>query len=131
MVRRLELPFRDVDWTRLGRAAATRPQAQATTSTIALVGKYIDLPDAYLSVTEALRAGGFANDAKVDDPLGRLGRLRRPARVRPRARAASTAICVPGGFGVRGIEGKLGALRYAREQQASRRSACAWACSAW
>lgn len=82
--------------------------------TVALVGKYIDLPDAYLSVTEALRAGGFANYAKVNikwvtsdscasdkDAAQNLGDV--------------DAICVPGGFGVRGIEGKLGALKYARE----------------
>ena len=84
--------------------------------TIALVGKYIDLPDAYLSVTEALRAGGFANYAKVNikwvtsdscandqDAAKNLGDV--------------DAICVPGGFGVRGIEGKLGALKYARENK--------------
>ncbi len=84
--------------------------------TVGLVGKYIDLPDAYLSVTEALRAGGFAHFAKVnikwvasDDCATENG--------------ASTnlndvdAICVPGGFGVRGIEGKLGALKYAREKK--------------
>ena len=84
--------------------------------TIALVGKYIDLPDAYLSVTEALRAGGFANYAKVNikwvtsdscasdkDAALNLGDV--------------DGICVPGGFGVRGIEGKLGALKYARENK--------------
>jgi len=84
--------------------------------TVALVGKYIDLPDAYLSVTEALRAGGFANYAKVNikwvtsdscatdkDAAANLGDV--------------DAICVPGGFGVRGIEGKLGALKYARENK--------------
>lgn len=82
--------------------------------TIALVGKYIDLPDAYLSVTEALKAGGFANQAKVsirwipsDDCQTPEGAARNLADV--------DGICVPGGFGVRGIEGKLGALRFARE----------------
>ena len=83
---------------------------------VGLVGKYIDLPDAYLSVTEALRAGGFANYVKVNikwvasdncatdkDAAANLGDL--------------DAICVPGGFGVRGIEGKLGALKYARENK--------------
>jgi len=84
--------------------------------TVGLVGKYVDLPDAYLSVTEALRAGGFANDAKIhikwipsDDcetPIGAAENLK-----------DVDAICVPGGFGVRGIEGKLGALTYARENK--------------
>jgi CTP synthase len=74
VVRRLGLPFRDVDWTVWGDLLE-RVHRPKQTVTVALVGKYIDLPDAYLSVTEALRAGGF---------------------------------------GVRGIEGKLGAIRYAR-----------------
>ena len=84
--------------------------------TVALVGKYIDLPDAYLSVTEALRAGGFANFAKVnikwvasDDCATESGAAANLGDV--------DAICVPGGFGVRGIEGKLGALTYARENK--------------
>jgi len=78
------------------------------------VGKYIDLPDAYLSVTEALRAGGFANDTKVkirwvpsDECETREGAVQSLDGV--------DAICVPGGFGIRGLEGKLGALKYARE----------------
>jgi CTP synthase len=84
--------------------------------TVGLVGKYVDLPDAYLSVTEALRAGGFANEAKIhikwipsDDcetPAGAAANL-----------SDVDAICVPGGFGVRGIEGKLGALTFARENR--------------
>ena len=65
VVRRLDLPFRDVDWTvwddLLRRVH--HPQEEVT---VALVGKYIDLPDAYLSVGEALRAGGFAHEAKVN-----------------------------------------------------------------
>jgi len=82
--------------------------------TIGLVGKYIDLPDAYLSVTEALRAGAFAHQSKAvirwiasdecETPEGAAKHL-----------SDVDAICVPGGFGVRGIEGKLGALRFARE----------------
>ncbi|RZU65679.1 CTP synthase [Microterricola gilva] len=82
--------------------------------TIGLVGKYIDLPDAYLSVTEALRAGGFAQQTKVninwipsDECETEEGAARNLAEL--------DAICVPGGFGVRGIEGKLGALKFARE----------------
>lgn len=82
--------------------------------TIGLVGKYIDLPDAYLSVTEALRAGGFAQQTKVninwipsDECETEEGAARNLSEV--------DAICVPGGFGVRGIEGKLGALKFARE----------------
>lgn len=82
--------------------------------TIGLVGKYIDLPDAYLSVTEALRAGGFANDTKVTIEWIPSDECRTPEGAQ-RHLAGLDGICVPGGFGVRGIEGKLGALRFARE----------------
>jgi CTP synthase len=84
--------------------------------TVALVGKYIDLPDAYLSVTEALRAGGFANYAKVNIKWVTSDSC---ASDQDAAKNLSDvdAICVPGGFGVRGIEGKLGALKYARENK--------------
>ena len=115
VVRRLGLPFRDVDWTDWDELLRRVHQPEHEVK-VALVGKYIDLPDAYLSVTEALRAGGFAHDARVRHPLGRLRRVRDPRRARQKALGGVDAVCVPGGFGVRGIEGKLGALRYAREQ---------------
>ncbi len=82
---------------------------------IALVGKYIELPDAYLSVTEALRHAGWAEERTInvrwvdserltaDDVEGRLSGV--------------AGILVPGGFGHRGIEGKVVAARYAREHR--------------
>ena len=95
--------------------ALVRRSEQATTPVkIGLVGKYVDLPDAYLSVVEALRHGGFAVGAKVELDwiaaedveglltAGRLGHL--------------DGIVIPGGFGERGIEGKIAAAGYAREQ---------------
>ena len=83
---------------------------------VALVGKYIDLPDAYLSVSEALRAGGFANDAKVELVWVPSDDCETPEGA-AKALGHVDAICVPGGFGIRGIEGKLGALTYAREHK--------------
>src|SRR3954470_1141956 len=64
VVRRLGLPFRDVDWTVWGDLLERVHHPKASV-TVALVGKYIDLPDAYLSVSEALRAGAFAHRASV------------------------------------------------------------------
>ena len=83
---------------------------------VGLVGKYIDLPDAYLSVSEALRAGGFANEAKIEIVWIASDECESPEGA---AKNLSTvdAICVPGGFGIRGIEGKVGALKYARENK--------------
>jgi CTP synthase len=80
---------------------------------VGLVGKYVNLPDAYLSVAEALRHGGYACGARVeidwiasDDAEGLLaeGRLR-----------DLDGIVIPGGFGVRGVEGKVAAAGFARE----------------
>ena len=65
VVRRLNLPFRDVDWTEWDDLLRRVHEPQETVR-IALVGKYIDLSDAYLSVAEALRAGGFKHHAKVE-----------------------------------------------------------------
>ena len=82
---------------------------------IGLVGKYVNLPDAYLSVVEALKHGGYAHGAKVvidwiasEDAEGLLaeGRLH-----------DLDGIVVPGGFGVRGVEGKIAAVTYAREHK--------------
>ncbi|WP_308116561.1 CTP synthase [Leifsonia poae] len=113
IIDQLGLDAGDVDWDGWSELlhAVHDPKHEVT---IGLVGKYIDLPDAYLSVTEALRAGGFAHGAKVTlkwiasdecgTPEGAAHQL-----------SDVDAICVPGGFGVRGIEGKLGALRFARE----------------
>jgi len=113
VIRRLGLAFRDVEWKSWDELLRRvhRPAHQVS---VALVGKYIDLPDAYLSVTEALRAGGFAQDARVDIRwvASDTCETREGAQ---RALHGVDAVCVPGGFGVRGIEGKLGALRWARE----------------
>ena len=115
IVRRLGLKANEVAWQEWD-ALLDRVHNPAHTVRVGLVGKYVDLPDAYLSVTEALRAGGFANNAKVeikwvvsDDCESDVGAEKNLRDV--------DAICVPGGFGVRGIEGKLGALKYAREKR--------------
>jgi CTP synthase len=112
VVRRLDLPFRDVDWTTWDDLLR-RVHHPKEDVTVALVGKYVDLPDAYLSVAEALRAGGFAHEAKVHLRWIASDTCETPSGA-ARHLSDVDAICVPGGFGVRGIEGKLGALTYAR-----------------
>ncbi|MGP5029471.1 CTP synthase [Corynebacterium casei] len=113
VIRKLGLPFRDVDWTQwadlLERVRNPRREV-----TVGIVGKYIDLQDAYLSVAEAIRHAAFAHHAKANikwitsddcetDAAGQLSAL--------------DAIVVPGGFGGRGIEGKIAAITYARENK--------------
>jgi CTP synthase len=81
---------------------------------IALVGKYISLPDAYLSVTTALYSAGFANWAneKIRWVASDTCKTQEGAK---KYLSDVDGIVVPGGFGVRGIDGKIGALRFARE----------------
>ncbi len=115
LIRKLNLPFRDVDWTVWGGLLdrVHNPQGEVT---VALVGKYIDLPDAYLSVAEAIRAGAFGahQKAKVrwvaaDDCATPEGAAQQLGDV--------DAVVVPGGFGIRGIEGKISAITYCREHR--------------
>nr|WP_179537320.1 CTP synthase [Actinopolyspora biskrensis] len=112
LVRRLGLPFRDVDWS-VWSDLLERVHNPTETVRIALVGKYVDLPDAYLSVTEALRAGGFAHRAKVEIAWVPSDDCASEAAA-ARALSGMDGVLIPGGFGVRGIEGKLGAIEYAR-----------------
>ncbi|GAA4969802.1 CTP synthase [Actinoplanes utahensis] len=115
VVRRLGLSFRDVNWN-TWNDLLERVHHPKRTITIALVGKYVDLPDAYLSVSEAIRAAGFGNTVKIkirwvpsDDcvtPAGAAAALK-----------GADGIVIPGGFGVRGIEGKVNTSRYARENK--------------
>ena len=103
-----------MDWTRWQRVlqAVHNPKHEVT---IGLVGKYIDLPDAYLSVTEALKAGGFAQETHVKIRWIPSDECETPEGA-ARALAPVDGIVIPGGFGIRGIEGKIGALKFAREQ---------------
>ena len=115
LVRRLGLPFHDVDWTVWGDLL-DRVHHPKHKVTIALVGKYIDLPDAYLSVTEALRAGGFAHRSRVNVRWVESDTCATQAQAN-QALAEVDGVVIPGGFGIRGIEGKIGAIRFARENR--------------
>ena len=107
----LEAPAPDLsEWTALVRQIRSPKE----TVRVALVGKYVKLHDAYLSVMEALRHGGYGLSAKVDidwvdsetlTEENAAGKL-----------SGADGILIPGGFGSRGIEGMIAACRYAREQ---------------
>ena len=115
VIRRLGLPFRDVNW-KSWDALLERVHKPLHQVTVGLVGKYIDLPDAYLSVSEALRAGGFANNAKVNIKWVASDDCETPEGAK-KALSDVDAVLIPGGFGVRGIEGKLGALTHTRKNK--------------
>jgi len=115
IIKALNLKAKDVDWSGWQPVlkAVHEPKHEVN---VGLVGKYIDLPDAYLSVTEALRAGGFANSTRVNIHWIKSDDCESAAGAKENL-AELDAICVPGGFGIRGIEGKLGSLKFARENQ--------------
>ncbi|MFC4402841.1 CTP synthase [Gracilibacillus xinjiangensis] len=83
--------------------------------TIGLVGKYVELPDAYISVVEALKHAGFAHDADVEVKWVNAEKL--SSDNVEKELADVDGILVPGGFGDRGIEGKIEAIRFARENR--------------
>lgn len=99
-------------WSHIAHIVRTPPRRVR----IAVVGKYVQLGDAYKSLNEALLHGGFVHDAKVDidfvdsEALEALSDDELAARLREAA-----AVLIPGGFGSRGTEGKIRAIRYARE----------------
>jgi len=115
IMEKLGFEAKEVDWSHWTPVlqAVHEPKHEVK---IALVGKYIDLPDAYLSVTEAIRAGAFANQAKVNIKWVASDLCETEAGAQEHLSDVD-AICIPGGFGVRGIEGKLGALKFARENK--------------
>lgn len=109
---KLDVPDPDlVEWKSLvDRVGAAKGQV-----TIGVVGKYVDLPDAYLSVVESLRHGALANDVKLDlrwVPSEEMTGLYASSHME-----GLDGVLVPGGFGPRGVEGKIEAIRYAREQK--------------
>ncbi|WP_286683364.1 CTP synthase [Corynebacterium sp. S1S1] len=113
IIRRLNLPFRDMDWAVWGDLLERvhNPKGEVT---VALVGKYIDLPDAYLSVAEAVRAAGFAHRVKANIRWVASDDCETPEGLKKNM-AGVDAIVIPGGFGGRGIEGKIATIRYAKE----------------
>lgn len=99
------------EWTEM----VNRQQNASKSVTIGLVGKYVALQDAYLSVAEALRHGGIPNDANVDIRWINSEDITRENAAE--ILSECDGIIVPGGFGDRGIEGMIESIRYARENK--------------
>ena len=115
LIRRLDLPFRDVDWTGW-RDLLDRVHHPEREITVGIVGKYVDLPDAYLSVVEAIRAAGYAHRTRTRITWITSDDCTTPAGAAT-ALGGVDALVIPGGFGARGIEGKIAAVTYAREHR--------------
>ncbi|WP_245598161.1 CTP synthase [Haloglycomyces albus] len=115
VVRRMDLPFKDVDWSGWDRLL-DRVHNPRHELTVGIVGKYVELPDAYKSVVEALHSAGFAHWANVKVKWVESDTCETPDGARS-ILSDVDAVVIPGGFGTRGVEGKLGALNYTRTQR--------------
>lgn len=114
VVKKLGLPKRKPDLDEW-RALVSRAKNLDNRTKVAIVGKYVELHDAYLSVAEALRHAGIANDTEIQIKWVHSEDLNHENV--DRILGDQDAIVVPGGFGNRGIEGKIEAIRYARENK--------------
>ena len=115
IVRLLDLPAAQEDLVGWRTQVVERALKPGRTTRIAVVGKYIQLQDAYKSLYEALRHGGLANTAAVEVKKVDAEQIEKDG---PQAHLGDVqGVLVPGGFGHRGIEGKLAAIRFAREQR--------------
>ena len=114
VVRRLDMPFKDVDWTAWDDLL-NRVHHPTEELTIAVVGKYVGLPDAYLSVVEAVRSAGFSHRAHTA-----IKWVESSECVDAESTAALLSgvdgVVVPGGFGERGVQGKINAIEFARRK---------------
>ncbi len=116
VIERLGLKCRDVEmkeWTEI----VERIKNPKYRTTIAIVGKYVELPDAYMSVAEALRHAGLYHNSAIDIKWINAVELEKGADPAGKHLASADGIIVPGGFGDRGIEGKIKAITYARENR--------------
>src|SRR5574341_1291948 len=114
IIEMLELPAPKKDLKKW-EAIVERVKHPSKNVTIALVGKYIDLKESYKSLCEALTHGGIANDAKVS--LCWVDSEEIEAKGAAEMLKGMDGILVPGGFGIRGVEGKIAAVTYARENK--------------
>jgi CTP synthase len=116
IVDRLNIWSRQPDLTKWHKTVKRALAPSQGSVSIALVGKYVHLRDSYKSLHEALIHGGLANDLRVDLHYVDSEELEKLESVEP-ALSSYDAILVPGGFGERGLEGKIRAIQYARENQ--------------
>ncbi len=117
ILQRLGLPLRSPDLTDWGQMVKQLEAAEGEVE-IALVGKYIELHDAYLSVVEALRHGGIANGVNVKIRWIHADDLDQASQQEVAQKLAGVqGVIIPGGFGFRGIEGKINSIRWAREEK--------------
>jgi CTP synthase len=116
VIKYLDLPVKKKDDLAEWREIVKTILSPSKVVRVAIVGKYVELPDAYKSVVESLKHGGIANKVGVDIKWIDSESLEKEENLEPIFRDVH-GILVPGGFGVRGVEGKISAIKYARENK--------------
>ena len=115
VLKKLEMPLKEKDMSGWHDMVARILKHYDRKVTIAVAGKYVELQDAYISITESLKHAALHNEAELDIRWVNAEKIEAPGTDLDKVFAGVDGILVPGGFGDRGIEGKISAVRYARE----------------
>ena len=117
VLKKLEMPLKEKDMSGWHDMVARILKHYDRKVTIAVAGKYVELQDAYISITESLKHAALHNEAELDIRWVNAEKIEAPGTDLDKVFAGVDGILVPGGFGDRGIEGKISAVRYAREHK--------------
>ena len=117
VLKKLDMPLKEKDMSGWHDMVARILKHYDRKVTIAVAGKYVELQDAYISITESLKHAALHNEAELDIRWVNAEKIEAPGTDLDKVFAGVDGILVPGGFGDRGIEGKISAVRYAREHK--------------
>lgn len=117
VLKKLDMPLKPKDMSGWHDMVARILKHYDRKVTIAVAGKYVELQDAYISITESLKHAALHNEAELDIRWVNAEKIEAPGTDLDKVFACVDGILVPGGFGDRGIEGKISAVRYAREHK--------------
>ena len=117
VLKKLDMPLKEKDMSGWHDMVKRIMKHYDRRVTIAVVGKYVELQDAYISITESLKHAAMHNEADLDIRWVNAEKIEAPATDLDEVFKGVDGILVPGGFGDRGIEGKISAVRYAREHK--------------
>ena len=117
VLKKLDMPLKPKDMSGWHDMVARILKHYDRKVTIVVAGKYVELQDAYISITESLKHAALHNEAELDIRWVNAEKIEAPGTDLDKVFAGVDGILVPGGFGDRGIEGKISAVRYAREHK--------------
>ena len=117
VLQKLDMPLKPKDMSGWHDMVARILKHYDRKVTIAVAGKYVELQDAYISITESLKHAALHNEAELDIRWVNAEKIEAPGTDLDKVFEGVDGILVPGGFGDRGIEGKISAVRYAREHK--------------